>query len=136
MVRHNHRHCNSIVYILTYQSAECGRFHRCRRLVTDITISEVGMSWSVAQKGIGDVGWLTKKILKRIGLKFQKYRALDVNSKNFRINCPTPDRLSEQPSRYGKFGSWLTRTFSGVFDLTLREFNFALAAHATSILLT
>ena len=37
--------------------------------------------------------------------------------------------------RYGKFGSCLTQTFSGVFDLTSREFNFALTAHLTSILL-
>ena len=37
--------------------------------------------------------------------------------------------------RYGKFGSWLTWTFSGLFDLTSREFNFTPAAHVTSILL-
>ena len=34
-------------------------------------------------------------------------------------------------ARYGKVGSWLMQTFSGVFDLILREFNFALAAHVT-----
>ena len=28
-------------------------------------------------------------------------------------------------SRYGKVGSWLTQTFSGVLDITSSEFNFA-----------
>ena len=64
------------------QSAECGRFHRCRWLVANFTIGDVGMHWSVARKGIGDVGWSTKKILERIGWKFQKCGTLDVNSKN------------------------------------------------------
>ena len=65
-----------------YQSTECGRFHRYCRLVTNFTIGEVGMRWSTVWKGISDVGWSTKKILERIGWKFQKCGSLDINSKS------------------------------------------------------
>ena len=43
------------------QSAEGARFHRCRRLVSDFTIGEVGRCRLVARIGIGDVGWLVNK---------------------------------------------------------------------------
>ena len=79
--------CHGFLHVTTNgnlitQSAECDQFHQCCRLVADFTICEVGMRWSAVRKGIGDVGWSTKKILERIGRKFQKCGTLDVNSKN------------------------------------------------------
>ena len=69
--------CKNAFSTQTCQSAECGRFHRW--LVADFTIGVVGMRWSVVWKGIG---WSTKKILERIGQKFQKSGTLDKQQLN------------------------------------------------------
>ena len=93
-------HHSKMVSLHHHQSAKCVRFHQCRRLVADLTIGEVSRGWLVVRKDIGDVGWLTKKILERIGRKFQKCRTLDVNNKNTCTwnKLPNANRSSEQPS--------------------------------------